>query len=61
MSRYAVVAEDANGVEDFTAIFDDETVAEEWCEKINDDPDYGCRHVVVRVSIKRNAITEDEA
>src|SRR6185436_3539694 len=57
---YAVVATE-NDVSDFTAIFDDETHAEEYAARLSGDPDFdGCDYAVVRVEMEANALTATE-
>ncbi len=48
---YAVVAEDSF-LEDFAAVFDDQTQAEVFAETISNDPDFDCgKYVVVPATL----------
>lgn len=56
---YAVVATE-NDVSDFTAIFDDESQAEEYASKISNDHDFdGCDYAVVRCEFDAGSIEVD--
>lgn len=59
-SMYAVCATE-NCIEDLTAMFDDETQAEEYAKKLSGDPDFdGCDYEVVRINLDASGVTEQE-